>query len=384
MGTFRAISGGEDYTAALRDIRAAVYHGLPGWHEPPEALEYQRFNPDRESFWRSHIGQTFVHEEKGRVNARVTVFMPNTAGTAGRFGAFDCIDDADISGRLLELAAQWLLARGASRMEGPYSFSVHEEAGVLMRGFETPAAVFMPYNPGYYAGLLRQAGFDPIRKFITYRFDIVKGGRAPDAKPRQGDGLVVRPFDVARIRLEAARLLDIYNSAFSTDPGFAPLSVEDAFSLIRSLLDIGDPELTRIAEFEGNHVGFVVAVPDVNAYLYSVRGYPEMLKKVALGWALRRGSIEQCRVVLLAVKRDFQGKAAARGMVDSLVEAARRKGYRRAELAVDTEDRRLRRLLGDFELVADKEYQLFGKELAPMGLWPRVSGWSSRGVRGGR
>ncbi|MBI4872238.1 MAG: GNAT family N-acetyltransferase [Candidatus Riflebacteria bacterium] len=384
MGLIRALSDPDDFDRALRQIRTAIYRHLPGWHDPPPAMEYQRFHPDREAFWKNHIGQTFVHEEKGVVNARVTVFLPNTSATSGRFGAFDCIDESKISDQIMDHASRWLMARGASRMEGPFTLSLHEDVGVLTRGFETPAPVFMPYNPGYYAGLLRQAGLHVARKFVTYRYDMVSGKGAFKPAGPEAEAIRLRPFDVKALAADTGRLLDVYNDAFQDQWGFTPLTSEDAHFLIRNLLVIGDPELTRIAVSGDETLGFILGVPDTNAYLHEVRHYPAMAKRLALAWALRTGGVRGCRVLYLAVRKRYQGKALSRLLVRNFLDIAREKGFRTAILSVDTESRQLRRLMSGFEMVLDKEYQIFGRDLLPAGMWPRVSGWSSRGVRGGR
>ncbi|MBI3892615.1 MAG: hypothetical protein HY303_13915, partial [Candidatus Wallbacteria bacterium] len=101
MGVIRGISSPREQEKALKDIRARIYKDLPGWHDPPAFLELRRFDTEDEPFWKTHIGQSFVHEEGGKIIGRVTAFLPNTAATDGRFGVFDSVDDPAVSGPLL-------------------------------------------------------------------------------------------------------------------------------------------------------------------------------------------------------------------------------------------------------------------------------------------
>lgn len=368
MGSVRGISTPRELAKALRDIRSRIYKDLPGWHHPPEFLELSRFDLEAEPFWKTHIGQTFVHETGNEVVGRVTVFLPNTAGTDGRFGVFDSVDDPAVSGPLLEMACSWLASRGATRVEGPYFFNIHEEVGLMTGGAEHPSAVLMPYNPLYYAELLRQAGFQSIRRFVTFRYDLETSFEVVTRKSRAIGKYALRGFDMKNIKAEVARLIEVYNSAFSENWGFQPLTSDEGHALIGNLLQIGDPTLVRIAEHEGQVVGFVLCVPDVNAYMYSIRGYPGILKKAALAWAVMRGNIRDCRVITLAVRKEYQGRALSSLLIESLASEARSHGYRNAELSyVDTENRQMRRLMTAYDFHSRKEYQLFAKELGEGG-----------------
>ncbi len=327
-------------------------------------MELDRFDTAKEPFWKDHIGQTFIHEDDGEIDARVTVFVPNTRTTVGRFACFDCIHDEEVAESILSEATQWLVARGVSHVEGPYFFNIHEEVGLLTRGFESPSAIMMPYNPGYYHELLEHAGFDTVRRFLTYRYDLESCYETVHSQARAIGNYTIRSFDMKQVGPEIAMLLDVYNSAFQDNWGFEPITASQGEQLIQNILEVGDPRLVRVAERDGQAVGFILCVPDVNGHLYSIRNYPELMKKLSLGWNVMRHNIRDCRVITLAVRREFQGKALSRLLVDSLASVAREAGYRNAELSyVDTENRQMKRLMVGYRFHTQKEYRIFAKEL---------------------
>jgi hypothetical protein len=77
----------------------------------------------------------------------------------GMFGFLDAIDDASVFESLLRTAESWLSAQGMQRAIGPFSFSINEETGLLVDGFEHPPAVMMGHALPYYAAHVEAAGY---------------------------------------------------------------------------------------------------------------------------------------------------------------------------------------------------------------------------------
>lgn len=364
MSPIRPISAPAEFRRALEQVRRAYYRDLPGWHAPPAWLELSRFDREHEPFWRTHEGQTFTYESNGQVQGRITAFVPRTASQLGRFGVFDSADDPAIAAALVQAAGDWLSARGVTRMEGPFFFSMHDEVGLLTSGHDTPPSVLMPYNPPYYARLLEQAGLKSIRRFITYRYHISTDLETVTSYKLSLPGITVRAFRLDRAEEEIAPLLEVYNAAFAGNWGFTPLGREEGRVLVANLIKLGHPELVRIAESDGRPVGFTLCMPDINRYLHSIRNYPEFLKTPLLLWAVFRKKARECRVLTLAILEEFRGRGLSRVLMDSLASTAARLGYRNAELSyVDTENERMHRLMSSYRFDTAKEYHLFARDL---------------------
>ena len=62
-------------------------------------------------------------------------------------------------------------------MRGPASFSLNEEAGLLVEGFDGPPVVMMPYNPRWYADLITSYGFSKSKDLLAFYW--------ADAKPTE-------------------------------------------------------------------------------------------------------------------------------------------------------------------------------------------------------
>src|SRR4030095_6719983 len=113
-------------------------------------------------FFEHADAEYLLAERSGRVVGRIAAIHNRlhnqTHGDrVGFFGFFESEDNQAVAEALLDAAAAWLRARGLNTIRGPASFSVNDECGVLVKGFEYPPTVMMPHNPPYYPALLEQA-----------------------------------------------------------------------------------------------------------------------------------------------------------------------------------------------------------------------------------
>jgi len=81
----------------------------------------------------------------GRILAQVykPEFTP-VGASRWQFGSLDAVDDIEVV-RALTLAAEgWLKARGADRINGPFSPTINGECGMLVDGFEATPMFLTP------------------------------------------------------------------------------------------------------------------------------------------------------------------------------------------------------------------------------------------------
>ena len=125
-----------------------------------ELLLSRQKNP----FFEHGEAEYFLAERDGEVVGRIAAITNRlhneTHGDrVGFFGFFESIDDQSVADALFAAATAWCRERGHDVLRGPASFSVNDECGLLVDGFETPPTLMMPHNPRYYVTLLERAGF---------------------------------------------------------------------------------------------------------------------------------------------------------------------------------------------------------------------------------
>lgn len=92
--------------------------------------------------------------------------------SAGFFGFFECVNDAEVSHRLFDAALAWARQKGMQRVLGPMNPSTNDECGLLVDGFGGRPVFMMPHNPPYYPELVTAAGFQKAKDLYAYYIDL--------------------------------------------------------------------------------------------------------------------------------------------------------------------------------------------------------------------
>jgi len=120
----------------------------------------------------------FLARRVGRPAGRISAQKPRDTAT-GWFGFFECVDDPAVAAALVGAATAWLGARGATRLEGPYSLTPTDEAGLRVGAFDQPAVTGLPWHPRHYARRLAGTGMRPGPAERWSRLDLGGDGAGP-------------------------------------------------------------------------------------------------------------------------------------------------------------------------------------------------------------
>jgi GNAT superfamily N-acetyltransferase len=234
----------------------------------------------------------------------------------GFFGFFECINDFTVAAPLLDAAAAWLRLRGLDTIRGPMSFSVNDECGLLISGFDAPNTLMMPHNPPYYLPLIETAGFTKARDLIC-----LQGGShvapipAPERTVRAVElilkryGLRIRMLNMQRFNEEVELVKQLYNACWEKNWGFVPMTDAEIDHLAASFKPVVIPELVPFVEREdGTPVGFGLALPDLNQALVNNRSGAMFPAALTMLWKLRRKQITRARILLLGILPEWRGK----------------------------------------------------------------------------
>jgi len=255
-------------------------------------------------------------EVVGRIAAISNRLHNETHGDrVGFFGFFECVDDQAVADALLDAAAAWCRSKGHDVLRGPASFSLNDECGLLVDGFETPPTLMMPHNPRYYVTLLERAGFAKAKDLLVYQ-----GGHPTRYKPvperltrateviRQRMGITLRPLDMKNFEREVESIKELYNANWEKNWGFVPMTEHEIDHLAEQFKPVVVPKMVPMAEKDGKIIGFGLALPDLNVVFRGNRSgkmFPVVLK---LLWALKMKRIRRARILLLGVLPEYRGK----------------------------------------------------------------------------
>src|SRR4051812_30402102 len=153
-----------------------VYRDDPNWI-PPLLLERKfHFDPKHNPFFQHARAAFWLAYQRGqpvgRISAQVDqLHLDRYADASGHFGFLEAIDDAAVFNRLLRTAEDWLRGVGLRRAIGPVSFSMWDQPGLLVEGFDIPPRVMMGHARPYFANHIEAAGYRQIQDLLAYDFD---------------------------------------------------------------------------------------------------------------------------------------------------------------------------------------------------------------------
>lgn len=258
-----------------------IYADDPHWI-PPLLVEERRFlDRKRHPFYLHGEASLFLALRDGRPVGRVLVsddprYNQQHDDSVGCFGMFESIDDADVAHALLDRAADWVRARGRTRIMGPIDYSTNYRCGLLVEGFDTPPRVMMNHHPPYYAELLESWGLDKARDLYSWWFaypqPIVKRWEGLVERIARRGRVTVRPFRVRDFEEEVQRCRAIYNETLESNWGSVKMTDAEFRYLAAQLKSFAVPEMLLFAETEGRPVGFSVTVPNLNEAIQSLNG----------------------------------------------------------------------------------------------------------------
>ena len=293
---------------------------------PPLRLERRAYLNRRLNPWFKHgEAELLLARRDGRVVGRISAqidhnFNAYQGNDWGMFGFLEVEEDAEALRAMLDAAAIWLRAHGRDRMIGPMDFTMNEESGVLIEGFEREPFVRQPWHPPYYRQLCEQAGLGKAidllmwELYIEGRANVIPAFVEMAERLEPDHGIRIRKMSRRHLRRELDLFGETYNEAWKDNWGFTPYTKEDLDAYALDLQIVFDRNWFMIAEKAdtGETVGIAITVPDINQVLKRMKG-----RIVPFGWwhfLRRRKIMDRVRVGFLGVKPEYQHTGVAAGL----------------------------------------------------------------------
>jgi len=350
-----------------------LYKDDPNWVPPLIMDQKNFFNPAKNPYYSHSEVQLYLAYEKGKVVGRISAHS-NTQHNLehkeniGFFGFFEAIDSQEVAAKLFEAAYTWNRNKGFTSMRGPMNFSVNQEVGLLIDGFDTPPMVMMRHDKRYYQKLLEACGLQKTMDLYAYlsvreemppRIDRV----AAAIEKRTGVSIRHLSKDKAALRKDIETVFEIYTKAWEYNWGNVPMTKAEFDHIVDELLPIADPELIFIAEKDGHPAGFSLAMPNYNEVLKAMNGHVNPITMIKALLAKRK--ISSARVITMGVIKEFQGRG-----IDSLFyyysyKNGLPKGYFRGEFSWVLENNTMMiRVAEMLDAVPYKTYRIYDKAIS--------------------
>lgn len=184
-----------------------VYAKDLNWVPPLISEKKAFFNPQKNPFYNHAEVVLFLAFKNNKIVGRIAGIVNHKhiethQEKAGFFGFFETFDDYEVAKRLLDKVKDWLKSKGMKIMRGAMNFSVNDEVGFLLEGFDSPPCFMMTYNPRYYLDFMERYGMLKAKDLYAFYGD--KNNQLPERfkriaeKIRKKGNLVIRKINLKR------------------------------------------------------------------------------------------------------------------------------------------------------------------------------------------
>jgi hypothetical protein len=306
------------------DLPRRLHQAIPVFINPLDNEVEAVFDPAKNALFAAGGTATrwLLTDAAGVVIGRVAAFInPLTATAAdatlptGGLGFFECINDQTAANQLLEVACQWLQARGMLAVDGPINFGDRDRFwGVLIDGFEHEPNYGMFWHPAYYQGLLESYGFQLyFKQYTCYRPvpQLLHPSFYKKLDELTAAGYVFTHARKAEPEKLARDFHHVYNLAWGKHTGVKPMTLDEARALVREMKPVLDERLLGFAYFNDEPVAFFLNLPELNQIFKHVGPTLNLAGKLRFvweQWRYMRRTDKKILGIIYGVVPEHQGK----------------------------------------------------------------------------
>ncbi len=221
----------------------------------------------------------------GRIATHRDAAFDAKAGPRQLFGHAEFTDDDAVFTALTDVVTR---QAGGRALFGPVGLLPNQTGGVITGGFGERGFVDSAWNPGYYPAMYERHGFTRRFEADTWIVPV-----RPASSPTPGAGWEIRHGSRRRLREQLPILREMLNASFAQLGYYTEISAAQLAEQTDGLAYLLDEGLLLWLEKDGRPVAFVIAVPDISAFLMRTGG--------------RLGPVEQLR--LLATRARYRRDA---------------------------------------------------------------------------
>ena len=365
------------------DVPRAIYGADPAWVEPLR-IERMRHLSSKNPFFEHASGALWIARRDGRDVGRISaqidqLHIQQHGEQAGFFGMLDAEDNPETFAALFRVAEAWLRERGMQRVLGPFNFSINEDCGLLIDGFDTPPQVMMPHGRPYYPEQVEACGYVKEKDLFAYSLPVDDDFLSAVLARRDNSGVTLRPLSKQHMAREIAIVRDLFNDAWSNNWGFVAFTDAELQELSDVLKHFIPADYMWFAEKNGKPIGFITALPNLNEAIADMHGSLLPFNWVKLLWRLKVRQPKSVRVALLGLSQDMQSSLRGARVVFKLLgavkEAFLKRGVTDSELSWVLEDNTaVRSIIGAFAADPYKRYRIYSKELSEVAQPAQLAG----------
>ncbi|MBN2423632.1 MAG: hypothetical protein JXR46_07070 [Calditrichaceae bacterium] len=343
----------------------------PYWIPPLKAEQKKIFDIRRNSLFKHIKHQFFMLKNNGQFTGRIAAYINPEVNQylnekLGFIGYYECIDDENSANLLLKTAEKWLSEQGVEKIRGQWNFE-SQDIGLVIEGYQVPPVILSSQNPPFYNDHFQQFGFGKIKELFVYGCDVASGYTFPYRFINYTDliarryKITIRSINMDKLAEETRLIVRLTNEALADNWGFYPVHESEADEIARDLKQIINPDIVLFAEADGQPIGYLLALPDINSILQNLNGrlFPVGIFKLISGIK----KINRFRVWSLAILKPYQQKGVSALLFRKLNETLGHKmPYVEANWVLE-DNASMNNAMKHLKFVLIKKYRIYEKRL---------------------
>ena len=331
-----------------------LYAGDPHWVPALQMTERELLNFKPHPFYQhaNSAIQCFLAIQSSKVVGRIAAIVDGHHNEfhreeRGMFGFFESIDDSAVAAALFDQAKAWFATKNISQLRGPANPSQNHTWGLLVDGYDSKPKFMMTYNKQYYEKLILENGFQQSQDMYAFTGHI---GMLESLDPKlqfvvdeakRRFKVTTRPIDKKNFTADVENFLRIYNAALPGQWGFTPMTEAEMKDTAKGLKMLLVPELTTMAEIDGEAVACVFGLLDYNPIIKKING--KLFPFGFLSLLRSKRNIRDIRLVSTNVIPKYQRWGLGLVLLERLVPNVKAWGIETAEFSWVLESNKLSR-----------------------------------------
>lgn len=372
----KTVSSKSDQLSFLQ-IPFGIYATDKNWVAPLFLERFEHLSEKKNPFFQHAKAQLFIAEKNGKAVGRISaqidqLHLDRYKDACGQFGFIEAENDPEVFSALFVAAENWLRENGMKKIQGPFSFSINDESGLLVDGFNTPPNMMMGHAREFYGKHVEANGYKKVKDLLAYirKLDDPLPAdleRRYKWATKSGD-IEFRPLNKSKIVTEIQIIMSIFNDAWSRNWNYVPFTEAELQMLATNLKLLVDRNSVQIAYYKGQSAAFIVAMPNLNEWFAGLngkllpRGLPRLIGKLITKKA------SSFRIPLMGIRQKFQdgpiGSALSYGLIKKIHEFHGPRGVKEIEMSWILEDNeRIKKLIESVGGKVYKTYRVYEKKL---------------------
>ena len=326
-----------------------VYKTDPLWVPPLLSERRKVLHPGKGAFLRRGEANFFLAYKNGTLAGSICAAEdPPTNLKRGQkecvFGFLEYIEDYQVFEALINTAVEWGKERGLEKLYGPWNLDYEDSYGVLVGGRDVPPALMCGHSPAYYQGFMDRYGFTPARaQNVALKINLDDSPQYERllrlaARVKQQGKIKIRPANFDRWQEEVDIIYILLGKALAHLDDSIGWHRESLEATLEPFRTIADPNLILFAEVDGESVGFLPGIPNLNEIFIAVNGLRYPWNYIQLLWLMKTRKPAWLTVKSVLVLPEYWNRGVIILLMEEMYQRAREKGYQWIDMSITSAD----------------------------------------------